>query len=140
MPPFGEIEGEAATGTGPLRVRVARQTGRLDAVVAFYRDRLGLPEIGRFTGHDGYDGVMLDLPGTGTHLEFTATAHVDPPQPHVESLLVLYLGDRRSVDALVARSGAEQVPSANPYWDRTGVTIVDPDGFRVVLVADDWPS
>lgn len=121
-----------------MQVRVARQTGQLDTVVAFYRDRLGLPELARFTGHDGYDGVMLDLPGTAAHLEFTATAHVDPPQPHVEDLLVLYLGDRETVDRLVARSGVDPVPSVNPYWDRVGVTITDPDGFRVVLVADHW--
>jgi len=84
--------------------------------------------------------VLLDLPGTATHLEFTATTHVDPPHPHVENLLVLYLGDRRTVDQFVARSGAEPVPSTNPYWDRVGVTITDPDGFRIVLVADDWTS
>ena len=81
---------------------------------------------------------MLDLPGTAAHLEFTATAHVDPPQPHVEDLLVLYLGDRETVDRLVARSGVDPVPSVNPYWHRVGVTITDPDGFRVVLVADHW--
>jgi catechol 2,3-dioxygenase-like lactoylglutathione lyase family enzyme len=121
-----------------MQIRIARQTGRLDAVVAFYRDRLGLPELARFTGHDGYDGVMLALPGRGAHLEFTATAHTDPPAPHDESLLVLYLGDRATVDALVARSGARPVPSANPYWDRCGVTVADPDGFRVVLVAEAW--
>jgi catechol 2,3-dioxygenase-like lactoylglutathione lyase family enzyme len=54
-----------------MRVRVARHTDNLEAIVAFYRDRLGLPEIGRFTDHAGYDGVFLDLPGTGAHLEFT---------------------------------------------------------------------
>jgi catechol 2,3-dioxygenase-like lactoylglutathione lyase family enzyme len=123
-----------------MQVRIARQTGQLDAVVAFYRDSLGLPEIGRFTDHDGYDGVMLDLPGTGAHLEFTATRHVAPPSPHVEDLLVLYLGSREEVDRLLARSGTTPVASANPYWDRVGVTIVDPDGFRVVLVAESWPD
>ncbi|HEX5203744.1 VOC family protein [Paractinoplanes rhizophilus] len=127
-----------AFSVGGLQVRVARQTAQLHTVVAFYRDRLGLPEIGRFTGHDGYDGVMIDLPGTGAHLEFTSTTHVEPPRPHVEDLLVLYLGDRQTVDELLARSGAEPVPSANPYWDRVGVTITDPDGFRIVLVADTW--
>ena len=125
---------------GGLRVRIARQTGRLETVVAFYRDGLGLPEIDRFTAHDGYDGVMLDLPGTGAHLEFTATAHSEPPDPHVEQLLVLYLGDRGTVDAVVARCGASPVDSANPYWDRVGVTVSDPDGFRVVLVAGTWPG
>ncbi|MFG2043866.1 VOC family protein [Dactylosporangium sp. NPDC048998] len=123
-----------------MQVRFARQTARLDEVVAFYRDRLGLPEIGRSAGHDGYDGVMLDLPGTGAHLEFTATAHLAPPAAHEEQLIVLYLGDRAAVEALVARSGATPVPSANPYWDRVGVTVADPDGFRVVLVAGAWDA
>jgi catechol 2,3-dioxygenase-like lactoylglutathione lyase family enzyme len=121
-----------------VQVRIARQTTRLDEVVAFYRDGLGLPELTRFVEHDGYSGVMLDLPGTGAHLEFTATDHIAPPAPHVEDLLVLYLGDRDAVDRLLSRSGAPAVPSANPYWDRTGVTIEDPDGFRVVLVAAHW--
>ena len=123
-----------------MQLRIARQTGRLAAVVAFYRDTLGLPEIDRFTGHDGYDGVMLEVPGTAAHLEFTATAHTAPPGPHVESLLVLYLGDRATVDRILARAGTDPVPSANPYWDRVGVTVTDPDGFRVVLVAAAWPD
>ena len=123
-----------------MQLRIARQTGRLAAVVAFYRDTLGLPEIDRFTGHDGYDGVMLDLPGTAAHLEFTASAHDAPPGPHVESLLVLYLGDRATVDRVLARAGTGRVPSANPYWDRVGVTVTDPDGFRVVLVAAGRPD
>ena len=123
-----------------MQVRVARQTGQLDEVVAFYRDGLGLPEIGHFAGHDGYSGVMLDLPGTGAHLEFTATEHVVPPAAHIEDLLVLYLGNRDEVERLVAQVGAHPVRSANPYWDKVGVTITDPDGFRVVLVAGSWPG
>jgi catechol 2,3-dioxygenase-like lactoylglutathione lyase family enzyme len=123
-----------------MQVRIARQTGRLNEVVAFYRDGLGLPEVARFDDHDGYRGVMLDLPGTGAHLEFTATDHLAPPHPHVEDLVVLYLGNRAEVDRLVASAGARPVPSQNPYWDSVGVTIEDPDGFRVVLVAGSWPS
>jgi hypothetical protein len=38
-----------------LRVRVARPTDRLDEVVRFYRDGLGLLELGRFEGHHGAD-------------------------------------------------------------------------------------
>ena len=34
-------------------VRIARPTDRLDEVVRFYREGLGLPEIGRFAGHAG---------------------------------------------------------------------------------------
>jgi catechol 2,3-dioxygenase-like lactoylglutathione lyase family enzyme len=121
-----------------MQVRIARQTGQLDKVVAFYRDGLELPEIYRFDDHDGYSGVMLDLPSTGAHLEFTATEHLAPPTPHVEDLLVLYVGSQQEVDRLVAQAGVRPVASANPYWDRAGVTITDPDGFRVVLVASSW--
>jgi len=53
---------------------------------------------------------------------------------------VLYVGSEQEVARLVERSGAPVVPSANPYWDRVGVTITDPDGFRVVLVAGTWPT
>lgn len=123
-----------------MQVRIARQTGRLDEVVAFYRDGLGLPEVDRFADHDGYRGVMLDVPDTGAHLEFTATDREHPPTPHVEDLLVLYVGSRHEVRRLVSRSGARPVASANPYWDRVGVTLTDPDGFRVVLVAGSWPG
>jgi catechol 2,3-dioxygenase-like lactoylglutathione lyase family enzyme len=122
-----------------VQVRIARQSARLDDVVAFYRDGLGLPEIASFADHDGYSGVMLDVPGTGVHLEFTATDHVAPPTPHVEDLLVLYVGSRPEVDRLLGRLGVAPVRSANPYWDRVGVTVADPDGFRLVLVAGGWP-
>jgi len=66
-----------------VQVRFARQTARLDDVVVFYRDGLGLPELTRFADHDGYSGVMLGLPGTQAHLEFTATDESAPPEPHV---------------------------------------------------------
>jgi hypothetical protein len=53
------------------QVRIARPTDRLDEVVGFYRDGLGLPELARFDGHAGYSGVILGLPGADHHLEFT---------------------------------------------------------------------
>lgn len=121
-----------------MNIRVARHTHRLDEVVSFYRDGLGLPEIGRFNGHDGYDGVFLAVPGTDAHLEFTSGGEHEPPEPHAESLLVLYVGDEEAVGELCKRVGAEPVESANPYWDRHGVTLEDPDGFRVVLVPARW--
>ena len=60
--------------------------------------------------------------------------------PHPETLLVLYLGSEEAVAAARERTGAEPVEPANPYWHRNGVTIADPDGFRVVLVPRAWPA
>lgn len=122
----------------PMQLRVARHTGRLAEVVAFYRDCIGLPELGRFVDHDGYDGVFLDVPGTDTHLELTSGGSHGTPTPHVESLLVLYLPDQQSRDAIIARMPGLPVAAANPYWARHGVTFEDPDGFRVVLVPERW--
>ncbi|WP_308194715.1 GNAT family N-acetyltransferase [Pseudonocardia kujensis] len=121
------------------QVRVARPTDRLDEVVAFYRDGLGLPELGRFAGHAGYRGVLLGLPGAGHHLEFTHHDDGSPgPAPTRDNLLVLYLGDRAAVDRVaagLAGRGHHPVTAENPYWTALGaVTVEDPDGWRVVLV------
>src|SRR4051812_33088095 len=121
-----------------MELRVARHTECLDAVVAFYRDGLGLPEIGDFRDHDGYDGVFLAVPGTGAHLELTTGGEHRAPQPHPESLLVLYLPDEAAVQRVAQRLDAAPVAPANPYWAEHGLTFEDPDGFRVVLVSARW--
>lgn len=123
-----------------MQVRVARHTERLEEAVAFYRDGLGLPEIGRFREHDGYDGVFLAIPGTGAHLELTAGGRHGAPTPHPESLLVLYVGDDAGVQAIAGRIGTQPVTPANPYWAAHGLTFEDPDGFRVMLVSERWAS
>jgi catechol 2,3-dioxygenase-like lactoylglutathione lyase family enzyme len=123
-----------------MQLRVARHTERLQEVVQFYRDGIGLTEIGGFRDHDGYDGVFLAVPGTDAHLELTAGGGHGPPAPHPESLLVLYLGDAATVQTVSARLGVDPVPPANPYWAEHGLTFEDPDGFRVVLVAEVWET
>jgi len=79
-----------------MQVRFARHTDRLDEVVRFYRDGLGLREIGRFADHDGYDGVFLAIPGTETHLEFTTGGSHEPPDPHPSRLSSLSRFRRRA--------------------------------------------
>jgi catechol 2,3-dioxygenase-like lactoylglutathione lyase family enzyme len=123
-----------------VQLRVARHTERLGEVVAFYRDGIGLTEIGGFRDHDGYDGVFLAVPGTEAHLELTAGGRHGAPEPHPESLLVLYLDDDRAVESILARLGVDPVRPANPYWAEHGVTVEDPDGFRVVLVPEPYES
>jgi catechol 2,3-dioxygenase-like lactoylglutathione lyase family enzyme len=121
-----------------MQVRFARHTERLEDVIGFYRDGLGLPEIGRFENHDGYDGVFLAVPGTDAHLEFRSGGHGDVPSPHPETLLVLYLGSANALKEICERVDGQPVEPANPYWKQHGVTLIDPDGFRVVLVARSW--
>jgi catechol 2,3-dioxygenase-like lactoylglutathione lyase family enzyme len=121
-----------------MQLRVARHTQQLEEIVSFYRDGIGLPEIGRFNDHEGYQGVFLALPGTEAHLEFTSGGRHRAPASHPESLLVLYLGDDESVRKVASRLDAASVTAANPYWAEHGTTFADPDGFRIVLVPDRW--
>lgn len=121
-----------------MQLRVARHTERLDELVAFYRDGIGLPEIGGFRDHEGYDGVFLAIPGAEAHLELTSGGDRSAPAPHPETLLVLYLGGEPAVREILDRLDGDPVAAANPYWADHGVTVEDPDGFRVVLVPERW--
>jgi catechol 2,3-dioxygenase-like lactoylglutathione lyase family enzyme len=120
------------------QVRIARPTDRLEDVLAFYRDGLGLTEIWSFEGHAGYEGVMLGLPGVDYHLEFTRHENGSPgATPSKDNLLVLYLpapGAVETVAARLERSGHQRVEPENPYWKANSITFEDPDGWRVVLV------
>jgi len=123
-------------------LRVARPTGRLDEVVRFYRDGVGLVEVASFQNHDGFDGVMLGMHGSPYHLEFTQQrGHIAGRAPSQENLLVFYLPDqtewRTAVDRMMA-AGFAPVASHNPYWDQLGVTFEDPDGYRVVFQNAAW--
>lgn len=124
--------------------RVARPTDHLEEVVRFYRDGLGLTVIGSFADHDGFDGVILGMPGETYHLEFTRLrGHLAGRAPSADHLLVFYLpneDDWREAVARMRDAGYEPVASFNPYWDRDGCTFEDPDGYRVVLQNAAWPA
>jgi catechol 2,3-dioxygenase-like lactoylglutathione lyase family enzyme len=124
------------------RVRIARPSDDLDAVVTFYRDGLGLDVLGSFEDHEGFDGVMLGRAGDQVHFEFTHhRGHVVGRAPTQDNLIALYIPDREAWQRAVDRMrscGFEPVPSYNPFWDRLGVTFEDPDGYRVVLQNAEW--
>ncbi|MDZ5473395.1 VOC family protein [Bacillus sp. 31A1R] len=121
-----------------VQFRLARPTNQIEQLIRFYVDGLGLKKIGEFRDHEGYDGVMMGLPNQGYHLEFTQTKElVELPQPTKEHLLVFYMPNRFKRDEMVNRlkmMGYNEVEPENPYWGRGGVTIEDPDGYRIVLM------
>ncbi|WP_230530694.1 VOC family protein [Microvirga roseola] len=125
-----------------IKIRVARPTDNLEAVVGFYRDGLGFEVIAAFDDHDGFDGRMLGHPGAMWHLEFTRQrGHTAGRAPTQDNLLALYIPNHAEWQSAVERmraNGHSPVPSFNPYWDRLGVTFEDPDGYRVVLQNSAW--
>ncbi len=124
------------------KLRVARPTDDIDALIAFYRDGLGLEILGRFADHDGFDGVMLGLAGAPYHFEFTK-AHDHPAgrAPTQDNLLVFYIPDPSDWLQAITRmqsAGFAPVPAFNRWWDRSGRTFEDPDGYRVVIQQASW--
>jgi catechol 2,3-dioxygenase-like lactoylglutathione lyase family enzyme len=117
-----------------MRVRIARHTDRLEEVVDFYRDLIGLRQTGAFQGHDGYDGIFLEIPGTQSELEFTTGGGRSAPDPHPESIIVLYFDTRAEVEAIVERIGQPEVLPSNPFWQKNATAFSDPDGYQILLV------
>ncbi len=120
---------EEVPGPPYVRSRVARPVRSLSASLEFYCTTLGLAHTGGFQDHDGYDGAFVALPGGG-ELELT-TGSVLPTAP--DDLLVLYLASSAAARALA--DGLPVAEAENPYWREYGVTVVDPDGYRVVLTS-----
>ena len=76
-------------------LRVARPTDHLEEVVRFYSEGLGLVIVGSFEDHDGFDGVMLGVPGANYHFEFTRkSGHNAGPAAGEDNLLIFYLPDK----------------------------------------------
>lgn len=107
-----------------------------------YCQGLGLRVIGSFAGHEGFDGVILGVPGAGYHFEFTRSReHPVAPSPTVEDLVVLYVPSVarwQGACASMLAAGFRAVPAANPYWEARGRTFADADGYRVVLERAAW--
>lgn len=125
-------------------MRVARPTDNLVAIAEMYAAGLGFTALGRFADHDGFDGVILGVPGGAYHLEFTARrGHRVGTAPTEDHLLVFYLPTFPEWDEACARmtaAGFRRVSSFNPYWDISGRTFEDVDRYRVVLQNGEWAA
>jgi catechol 2,3-dioxygenase-like lactoylglutathione lyase family enzyme len=121
-----------------VQFRIARPTDKLEEVIKFYEEGLGLKRIGEFHNHEDYDGIMFGLPGVEYHLEFTRHMNGSPcPAPTKDNLLVFYFPDKSEIEKIHHRlntMGYYEVEPENPYWKEKGITIEDPDGWRIVLM------
>ncbi|QKW15180.1 VOC family protein [Verrucosispora sp. NA02020] len=124
-------------------IRIARPSRDLAVAEHFYRDGLGLHVLWRGQGGPGeHDLIMLGWPEASWHLELVGGPHLAVrPTPGPEDLLVIYLGEAPD-EKLVPRlesAGGRRV-SQGAYWDRWGITVEDPDGYRLVLSHRSWSN
>jgi hypothetical protein len=135
---------ESAPMSDVWTLRVARPTTRLDEIAEMYRAGLGLIMLDRFVDHEGFSGVILGHAGHPYHLEFTARrGHIVAMVPDPDDLLVFYVPSASEWETRCARmidAGFRQVAPVNPYWDVTGRTFADLDGYRVVLQQAAWAA
>lgn len=123
-------------------LRVARPTDNLEKIVKMYCEGLNFKILGCFKDHDGFDGAMVGLPSHNYHLEFTHYhGHKVGRAPTQDNLLVFYIADKsvwlqRCND--MEKAGFLNVVSFNPYWDLSGKTFEDIDGYRVVIQNGTW--
>ncbi|PWU54901.1 glyoxalase [Micromonospora sp. S4605] len=131
------------TNTVP-HLRIARPSRDLVAAERFWVGGLGLDVLWRSTatGPGTHDLLMVGWPAAHWHLELVGGATLTAePTPTEEDLLVLYLDGPVDDDLVrkLERAGGTRV-SAGPYWDRWGVTVADPDGYRLVLSTRGWSN
>lgn len=126
------------------QLRVARPVSDIFRSERMYCEALELVVLARFQNHQGFDGVMLGCPGMNYHFEFTqCREHPVVPSPTHEDLLVFYAPARDEWESACIRlveNGFARVTSFNPYWDASGQTFTDLDGYRVVIQNAAWPS
>ena len=125
-----------------MTLRVARPTNQLRQIAQMYMQGLGFKQLASFEDHEGFDGIILGHPHAPYHLEFTHhRGTVVPNAPSQDHLLVFYLPDTEGWQKTciqMEEAGFSPVTSYNPYWDISGKTFEDPEGYRVVLQNRAW--
>jgi catechol 2,3-dioxygenase-like lactoylglutathione lyase family enzyme len=124
-------------------LRIARPTRDLRASERFWADGLGLDVLFRAdaSAEGGHALLMVGWAGAAWHLEIVDDPEGETPAaPTEEDLLVLYLDGAVEAETItrLVEAGGTVVGSRNPYWDHGGVTIADPDGYRLVLSSRSW--
>jgi predicted protein tyrosine phosphatase len=119
-----------------MKFRLARHTNKLDQLVAFYVNILGLDFLGEFKDHAGYDGVFIGKHTADWHLKFTQTRDPVDNRFDEDDLLVFYPETQTDYDKLLERIATHKVnivPAKNPYWQINGITMKDPNEHGVVI-------
>jgi catechol 2,3-dioxygenase-like lactoylglutathione lyase family enzyme len=133
-----------SSGIDPAaHLRIARPSRDLAAAERFYVDGLGFHVLqrGRGMSTGQRNLLMVGLPDAAWHFELIHdTARTVEPVLTPDDLWVLYLDAPVDLAVIerIEHAGGKRVAAHNPWWDQIGVTIEDPDGYRLVLCERAW--
>ncbi len=119
-----------------MKFRYARHTDNLNLLIDFYTKVIGLEVLGSFTNHSNYNGVFLGYPNLDWHIEFTESNEKANHCSDKDDLMVFYLNSTEELNTFkkkIENLGIIPENSQNPYWQKNGIEIKDPDGFGIIL-------
>jgi catechol 2,3-dioxygenase-like lactoylglutathione lyase family enzyme len=119
-----------------MKFRVARHTDNLKEIIHFYNKFLGFAILGSFENHDNYNGVFLGLKNENWELEFTSSNEKPNHKTDEDDLIVFYTDTEDQFDEIISalrKENINPIKAKNSYWNRNGITVLDPDNFRVVI-------
>tara|TARA_B100000809_G_C15112108_1_gene520997 strand:+ start:1314 stop:1688 length:375 start_codon:yes stop_codon:yes gene_type:complete len=119
-----------------MKIRIARHTSNLKEIIYFYHKVLGLDILGSFENHDNYDGVFLGLKDENWQLEFTTSDEKPTHKTDEDDLVVFYPESETHFKQIITslkKADINFIDSKNPYWNNNGITVLDPDNFRLVI-------
>lgn len=119
-----------------MHFRAARHTNNLKSLIKFYCDILNFEILGSFENHNNYNGVFLGKPHLNWHLEFTESNEKAKHLFDEDDILVFYPEDKSEYDKIIEsidRFEIKKVEPVNPYWEKNGIMIEDPDEYKIVI-------
>lgn len=119
-----------------MNFRVARNTNDLEAIKFFYVIILGFEILGNFENHDGYDGVFIGKKKLDWHLEFTKSDEIIKFDFNEDDALVFYPTSNEEYNEIIKSleiNAISTIIAKNPYWNKNGKMVIDPDGYRVII-------
>ena len=119
-----------------MTFRFARHTNNLEKIKFFYSQVLGFQIINQFENHNGYDGVFIGKLNENWHLEFTQSDSLANQTFDEDDILVFYPESKLEYDKIIksiTNHSIELISSKNPYWNKYGKMISDPDGFNIII-------
>ena len=120
-----------------MKLRVARHIQAFEFIIPFYNQVLNLEVLGKFEEHERYSGIFLGKKEENWHLEFTISDTAPVHTFDEDDMLVFYPNTKEEFDLIqrniINNQGAIET-AKNPYWNRNGLVIKDPEGYWIGVV------
>ena len=121
-----------------MNFRIARHTNNIESIKTFYTSVLNFEVLGSFANHDNYNGVFIGKENLNWHLEFTTSNEIIKQDYDEDDIFVFYPSTIISFNKTIENIKNYNLKihkAKNPYWNKNGILIKDPDGQNIIISA-----